>query len=166
MVPYVSKTVGIPNYRCSNCDAFSMVYWHSKSKKYMCKPCIRKVDPPFMTLVSINRKGCDVLWNVEIGAWEEFKDIEDIGWCGWMPRSIQKIQYNTVPRLITTVYHMEFYGEANCSRCVDYPYFEPWANDCVASCCKNFSVPKKPIEDREYPVERSRYVKWLKMDHY
>ena len=130
----------------------------------MCAACQRLYNPPYMTLIRFDQGSYHRLWNLEVGDYEMFSEVEGIELCGWFVRSEQETLFSLVPKVIATVYHMEYLGDAACGRCVDYRYFE--SNDkCLAEACAKVAKPFKPMEDIQYPPERSRYSTWMKISH-
>jgi len=151
-----------PTNTCPKCEKEAATFWAPKQKVFMCAACQRLYNPPYMTLIRFNQGSYNRLWNLEVGAYEMFSEIEGIEWCGWFVRSEQETLYKLMPRVVATVYHMEFFGDVGCGRCVNYPYFEP-DDKCMAEACKKVAKPFKPTKDIEYPPERSRYTTWMKI---
>jgi len=155
-------------YTCKICNQKATeTYWLDRKRMYICAPCMRLYNPPFMTLIKFNQGSYHKLWNLEIGQYEEIDKVEELEWCGWTVRSTQETLYSLVPRVISFVYHMEFFGEHSCGRCVNYQYFDldDPAKDCLSHACKKLAVPFKPTKDIQYPPERSRYTKWMKLQN-
>lgn len=92
--------------------------------------------------------------------YEQFKAIEDIEWCGWMVRSKQDTLYSLTPKTRVLVYHMEYFGDYDCGRCVDYQFFNKDMAKCTSVACKPMSVPWREKKDIQWPPEKSRYVTW------
>jgi hypothetical protein len=103
-----------------------------------------------------------MLWNLEIGAYEKFDKLEDIIECGWFLRSTQETIYRREPKVRANVYHLEYFGEYTCGRCVDYPYFDGGVK-CLPDVCKKLAVPRKKRSEIQYPPERSMYSKWMRI---
>lgn len=146
-------------FNCPKCDGYGNLYWDKKRKEYLCPDCHRLYTPPYMTLVDLqgnNKK----LWNLEVGMYEQFKAIEDIEWCGWMVRSKQDTLYSLTPKTRVLVYHMEYFGDYDCGRCVDYQFFNKDMAKCTSVACKPMSVPWREKKDIQWPPEKSRYVTW------
>jgi len=120
---------------------------------------MREHNPPFMTLINFDQGSFKRLWNLEVGDYEDFNKIEDIEWCGWMIRSKQDTLYSLVPKVTATVYHMEFFGEFKCGRCVEYKYFTS-RDKCLAAGCKKMAKPHRAAKDMQMPPIQSRYKKW------
>lgn len=137
-------------------------YWAPHRKEYICASCMRMYNPPYMTLIKFKQANYNKLWNLEVGLYEDFEKAEEIELCGWIIRSRQETIYKHMPKVFAIVYHMEFFGDVACGRCVDYPYFESTDN-CLSAACKKAAKPFKPKEQIEYPLERSRYATWLKL---
>jgi hypothetical protein len=113
-----------------------------------------------MTLVDFTDGGHRMLWNIEVGDYETFGDIEDIEWCGWIVRSKQKTLYRHVPRVVSVVYHLEFHGTVACGRCVDYKFFDSDATPCMSVGCEKLAKPWRDKKDMQFPPERSKYSLW------
>jgi hypothetical protein len=149
-----------PGKRCPVCDCDNVpTFWINKQKKYMCNKCIRAHNPPYMTLMKFLQGSYRMLWNLEVGAYEKFQQVEDIVECGWFIRSKQRTSYG---QTYAIVYHLEYFGKAKCGRCVNYPYFEG-GRDCLPDICKELAVPHKKQSEIQYPPERSRYSKWMRI---
>jgi len=137
-------------------------FWVPKQEKYMCAECMRLYNPPYMTLIKFLQGSYHALWNLEVGVYENFKKVEDIEGCGWFIRSKQETLYRRMPRVYAMVYHLEYFGHIKCGRCVDYPYFS--SDDvCLPTLCEKVALPHKKRSEIQYPPERSRYTKWMKM---
>jgi hypothetical protein len=150
------KSIG--KYKCPTCGVPDQLIYNG-GRNGMCKSCVRKHYPPWMTLIYFNSGSFKRLWNLEIGDYEQFSNIEDIEWCGWMMRSKQDTLYSLMPRVTATVYHMEFFGDFPCGRCIDYPYFNK-EKTCMAHACQHMCKPLKDVKDMQLPPVESRYVKW------
>lgn len=149
-------------HTCPVCKKKAETFWAPRQKKFMCAACQRLYNPPYMTLIEFCQGSFNKLWNMEIGDYEEFPDSAEIEICGWFTRSRQETLYSYVPKVTAVVYHMEYFGDAACGRCVDYPYFES-KDKCLAMACKKFAKPFKPPADIQYPPQRSRYIQWTNL---
>ncbi len=136
-----------------------LTLWALKQKKYMCLACMRLYNPPYMTLVKFLQGSYHMLWNLEIGAYEKFEKVEEIERCGWFVRSRQETTYG---QTYAIVYHLEYFGHARCGRCVDYPFFNS-DTKCLPKICEEVAVPHKKQSEIQYPPERSKYSKWMKI---
>ena len=152
-------------YRCKMCgQECPGIFWLERKRMYMCASCMRIHNPPHMTLIKFTQGSCKSLWNMEVGMYETFNDIEEIEWCGWVMRSKQETLYNHMPRVTATIYHMEFFGEEHsCGRCVDYNFFKESNTNCLGAACKKLAKPFRPPAEIQYPPERSRYKTWMKI---
>lgn len=131
------------------------LWWNKAGTKEMCSPCMCQHYPPTMTLWKFTNK----LWNVDVGAYEQIENPEDLDWCGWFLRSEQETIYRREPLVKVIVYFMEYLGDYVCARCADYPYFSSGDSTvCKAVACKDM-CKTKPNTDKG-PVQ-SRYRKWL-----
>jgi len=150
-----------PNYKCSSCGkANDPLVWSDRKEDHLCIECVRLYHPPRMTLIKFNQGSYNRLWNLEIGVYEEFSDVEDIDCCDWFVRSKQETLYSIVPKVQATIYHMEYFGEAVCGRCVDYPFFED-SETCISQACEKAAKPHRPESEIQYPKERSKYIQWI-----
>ena len=147
---------------CLSCNKEAETFWSERRKRYLCSPCMRVYDPPYMTLMKFNLGNYNRLWNLEVGQYEEFSNVEEIEWCGWIVRSRQETVYKLVPKVVAIVYHMEFFGNIVCGRCVGYPCFEV-AGACMSVACEKLAKPHRPKAQIEHPPEGSRYVKWTNL---
>lgn len=100
-----------------------------------------------------------MLWNLEVGAYEKFGKVEEIKECGWFVRSRQETTYG---QTYAIVYHLEYFGRVKCGRCVDYPFFDS-DTECLPKICEKVAVPHKKQSEIQYPPERSKYSKWMKI---
>ena len=150
-----------PPHICPKCSEKKPVFWAERQLDYMCAACQRMYNPPWMTLVKFSQGDRERLWNIEVGEYEDFDKTSAIELCDWNVRSTQEVIISLVPRVKVCVYHLEYNGEIKCGRCVDYPYFES-DQECLSQACQNLAKPWRKLEDRKYPHERSRYVKWTK----
>ena len=148
-----------PEHICSVCEKKAETFWAPQQKSFICAACQRLYNPPYMTLMKFSQ-GLNRLWTLEVGEYEEFEEIEEIENCGWFIRSEHE---TALARVTALVCHMEYFGEAACGRCVDYPYFES-KNYCLPAICKNLAKTFRPAEEIQYPPERSRYTKWMKIN--
>jgi hypothetical protein len=143
--------------KCHNCNTISKrLIFDRGTDKFLCLKCMRLFNPPTMTLIKFNSGSYKKLWNLEIGEYELFDKVEDIAICDWFIRSIQTVHYE---HTIATVYHLEYFGDAICGRCVDYKYFDKGAK-CLSVACEKMAKPWKHESEIQYPPERSRYSKW------
>jgi hypothetical protein len=153
-----------PEHKCQACNKENIeTFWAVRQELFMCALCQRLHNPPHMTLIKFPNGTFSKLWNLEIGGYEDFSEVSEIEICGWFMRSRQESLFSFVPKFIATVYHMEYFGEAACGRCVNYPYFES-GDHCLAMACKRFARPFRDPEDIQYPPVRSRYTTWLGID--
>ena len=153
-----------PENKCQICEKKNTeTFWAEQQQKFICAECMRLYNPPYMTLLRFEQGSFHRLWNLEVGEYEDFGKIGAITICDWMIRSRQETLYRLVPRTRVTVYHLEYFGEVPCGRCVDYPYFEP-GEPCLSQACKTMAKPFKPSKDIQYPQERSKYTKWMKIN--
>jgi hypothetical protein len=148
-----------PANTCPMCNKEKPTFWAGRQQVYMCAECQRIYNPPFMTLVRFSQGNYKRLWNIEVGAYEDFDKVSAIELCDWNVRSTQETIYSLVPRVKAWVYHLEYNGEIKCGRCVDYPYFGS-EQACLSQACQKLAMPWRAMKDRQYPHERSRYVKW------
>ena len=119
------------------------------------------IERPSITLLMFKQSTFKKLWNIEVGVYEEFNNIEDIEWCGWVMCSKQDTVYRLEPNKVdATVYHLEYNGEATCGRC---PGFNGGlAESCMALACQPACKPHRPIDQQQGPPIESRYKKWMK----
>jgi hypothetical protein len=129
---------------------------------YLCPGCMRKVNPPKMTLVTYTPG--KAIYNVEVGGYETVDSIHEFETCGWFIRSVQKFKKGQVHRSVVKIYYLEYYGDARCCRCNDYSYFDMFATPCEVSACSKFKTKRKP-EERNYPSKGSKYYEHLKNFH-
>lgn len=147
--------------KCPICKRKNVeTFWCTRKQRCMCALCMRMYNPPYMTLMEFTTGNYRRLWNLEVGIYEEFSNPEEIKWCGWMVRSRQETVYK--PEVRAIVYHMEYFGDAVCGRCVNYQYFEP-GDKCLAAACEKAAGTPKLKAEIQYPPERSRYVKWTNL---
>jgi len=147
------------NTVCEMCkDVHDEVYMAS-SGKYLCESCMRKFNPPRMTLISYTPG--QSIFNVEVGKYEKIKTVELFELCGWFRRSLQTSVAGHVHRTTLKVHYLEYYGDQACCRCKEYAYFDRFATKCVHEKCIDFAVKRKP-EDRNYPAKGSKYYEYLK----
>jgi len=137
-------------------------FWAQRQKVFMCSSCMRLHNPPYMTLMKFLQGSYKMLWNLEVGNYENFGSVEDITDCGWFVRSTQTTIYRHEPRVYAKVYHLEYFGSVECGRCVDYKYFDS-DTKCLPEVCEKLAVPHKKRIEIQYPPERSRYSKWMKI---
>ena len=147
---------------CSACGKHTETFYSHRQKSFMCAACQRLYNPPYMTLMQFDQGSIHRLWNLEVGCYEEFKDVAEIENCGWFVRSKQETMLSRVPRIYAFIYHMEYFGDIKCGRCVEYPYFDS-DDHCLPTICKNSAQPFRCTKDIQYPPERSRYTKWMKI---
>jgi len=146
---------------CAMCkEDTEETYWSYKYKVFMCSICMRQYNPPYMTLMKFLQGSYNMIWNLECGSYESFNKVEEITDCGWFIRSTQETIYKQNPKVCANVYHLEYFGSVACGRCEDYPYFDGGA--CLPSICEKMTTRKKQSEI-QYPPERSRYSKWMKL---
>ena len=150
-----------PENTCPKCGVEAPVFWAQRQHIYMCVSCQRLYNPPYMTLVRFNQGSIRKLWNLEIGEYEDFDKVEDINLCDWMVRSHQVTPYSIVPRVTVNVYHLEYFGDLRCGRCINYPFFES-DQTCLSRACQKMAKPFKSPKDIQYPPERSKYVQWMR----
>jgi len=153
-----------PTDTCPKCGEKVPTFWAPRQKVFMCAACQRLYNPPYMTLLRFDQGSYNKLWNLEVGDYEMFSEVEGIELCGWLVRSEQETLYSLVPKVTAFVYHMEYFGDVTCGRCVNYLYFES-DNRCLAEACAKVAKPFKPMKDIQYPPERSRYAKWMNINH-
>lgn len=143
---------------CLICGKNKVAIFHAGM---VCSTCMRLHNPPRMTLIRFEQGNYRRLWNVEIGVYEEIKDINDLTeFCGWICRSKQETLYRVDPKVEATVYHLEYFGKVKCGRCVDYPYFES-DDHCLSSACEKVAFPFKEKSLQQGSSEESRYIKWI-----
>lgn len=145
--------------RCSGCgwEVYKSA-WSSRKNDWLCISCMREYHPPWMTLILFDGS-IHKLWNLEVGTYEAFSDVEEIEWCGWNVRSKQETIYRLVPRVKAVVYHMEYHGKAVCGRCVDYKFFDDGAT-CLAAACEVAAHPHRDESKIQAPPTKSRFAEW------
>jgi len=152
-----------PEDMCPVCKWVNMpTFWAPKQEKYMCAKCIRLHNPPYMTLMKFLQGSYKALWNLEVGVYEDFGELEEIEECGWFVRSTQEMAYKIEPKVHAVVYHLEYFGSAACGRCIGYPFFEA-TTECLPAACEKAASPHKKRSEIQYPPRRSRYTKWMKI---
>lgn len=156
--------IASPKTKCSCCGSDNEpIYTLFRSKIHdLCCGCMRKYNPPSMTLVKFRQANYDRLWNLEVGVYEKFSNVEDLEWCGWFIRSRQQTVYRRVPKLEAVVFTLEYFGTVKCCRCVDYEYFDDLMDVCVCASCKDTARPKLPESKIEWPPQQSRLQTWDK----
>lgn len=130
---------------------YSLLCVGPDSKEY-CAPCLRKVWPPYMTIMRFPKAEDNNLYNIEVGKYENVNNINIFSMCGWETRMVQILSTGV------EVYHLEYFGEYRCPRNLDY--FGKQSGDyCTADACK-VMIDKRPILSRAYPKEKSIYLTW------
>lgn len=146
---------------CPTCKKEAGLYsWSSIKEDYVCSECMRRYQPPYMTLVRFHQGSYQKLWNLETGVYENFDKPEELEWCGWEVKSKQDSIYSVLPKVNVTVFHLEFHGDFACGRCVEYRHFDKNVSRCLAAACKKQAIPFR--KDISFPPEQSRYKRWCK----
>ena len=87
---------------CDICHKEDGILYVTSYEKILCEDCIRKYDPPRMTLVTYDLS--QTIFNLEVGEYEKIKNVYTFEQCGWFVRSRQISVYQLVPRAIMTVW--------------------------------------------------------------
>jgi hypothetical protein len=115
-----------------------------------------------MTLIKFTHGNRRQLWNLEVGDYEEITSPSELELCDWFIRSRQETLFSYMPKMGAYIYHMEYFGEAACGRCVGYKFFES-DDKCLAMACEKCAKPHRLKKDIHYPPERSRYATWTNL---
>lgn len=150
----------LPNTKCEMCKEWADECYLASNGLYLCLECMRKFNPPKMTLITYNPGG-QTIYNIEVGMYERIKSVKSFEDCGWFQRSLQKSASGHVHRSIVNVHYFEYYGAQDCIRCKGYQYFDPYATKCMHEKCVDFAVKRKP-EERNYPAKGSKYYEYIK----
>jgi hypothetical protein len=139
---------------CKVCDDGGTLYTGGNGNSY-CKICFDKTYPPYITIM-LFPNSVPPLYNIEVGKYEQVKDINMFTMCGWEIRMVKVLSTGV------EVYHLEYFGEYSCPRCLNSrSEMNSKAGNiyCTASICRDF-VDKKQPHERAYPNEKSLYLTW------
>jgi hypothetical protein len=140
------------NEKCLHCQNDKAITFLGPNNKSYCVPCMRKIYPPYMTLVKFDNLK-DTIYNIEVGKFEKIKDISMFNLCGWEIRVKQEFV-----KAGATLYRFEYEGNVCCARCNDYPW-QLSGTKCWSQTCLQF-IDKKPEHLRNYPCGGSVYLSW------
>jgi hypothetical protein len=140
---------------CAACnDGDGILYTGGNGSSY-CGTCFDKIYPPFITIMLFPNSN-PALYNIEVGKYEKFNDINIFTICGWEIRMVSLLSTGV------EMYHLEYFGEYNCPRCLDNRgQMENNSGNkyCVAATCRDF-IDKKQSHERTYPNQKSFYLTW------
>jgi len=140
---------------CAACNGGDSILYTGGNGSSYCSTCFDKIYPPFITIMLFPDSN-PTLYNVEVGKYEKFNDINTFTMCGWEIRMVMLLSTGV------ELYHLEYFGEYNCPRCLNNrsEIGNPSSSTyCATSVCHDF-VDKKPPHERVYPNEKSLYLSW------